>query len=140
MLRKKKAPTASQKVKSNASKLHSKVFELCKQRFPLFTIFQEYTIECDDRGEQKCLFVDIFVKELSLAIECQGEQHFKPNAFFYGGSFEFKRAKDRDELKKNWCEENGIVLVFFKYNDKLTTEFFNKTIDTALRREYERRK
>lgn len=72
-----------------------------------------------------------------MAIECQGIQHYKPNAFFFGGSFEFKQAQKLDKMKVDWCKKNEMILVYFKYNDKLTKDFFNKTIEDAIRRNYE---
>lgn len=140
LMMQRKKPVTQKTLKNNASKLHAKVYGFCKNRFPLFTVYQEYPIDCDDRGRNSHLFIDIFIKELNLAIECHGKQHFEESAFFYGSSFEFKQAQKRDELKKIWCKNNEITLVIFKYNDKLTVDFFNKTIDNAIRSDYERRK
>ena len=123
-------------VKDNASKLHKTVYDFCKKRFPLFTIFQEYTIFVNNKGMKEHLYVDIFIKELNLAIELNGVQHYKTNNFFYNGSFEFKKAKERDKLKQEWCQINGVALAIFKYDDKLDYEFFNQTIDKTLRRAY----
>lgn len=120
-------------VKSNASKLHTSVYEFCKQRFPLYTIIQEMPIYGDNRGLRSHLFIDIFIKELGLAIECNGEQHYKSNGFFFGGSYGFKKAVQNDKLKKEWCKENGYKLVIFKFNDKLSYETFNEIIDKTLR-------
>ena len=113
MLKKAKKKLSLPSVKNNASSLHKAVYDFCKRRFPLFTILQEYTIFVDDRGLKEHLFVDIFIKELNLAIECNGEQHYKANKFFYGGSFDFKKAQKRDELKKEWCKKNKISLAVF---------------------------
>lgn len=90
----------------------------------------------DDRGLKEHLFVDIFIKELNLAIECNGEQHYKANKFFYGGSFDFKKSQKRDELKKEWCKKNKISLAIFKFSDKLSYEFFNDTINKAIKENF----
>jgi hypothetical protein len=120
-------------VKNNSSKLHSSVYDFCKQRFPFYTILQEQTIEVNDRGVKECLFVDIFIKELNLNIECHGIQHFKFNSHFFKDKFDFDKSQKRDILKEKWLKDNGFKFVIFKYDDKLTYEFFNKVIDKALK-------
>lgn len=120
-------------VKNNASKLHTSVYEFCKQRFPLYTIIQEMPIYGDNRGLNSHLFIDIFIKELGLAIECNGEQHYKPSGFFFGGSYGFKKAQQNDKLKSDWCNENGYKLVIFKFDDKLNYERFNEIINEVLK-------
>lgn len=122
-------------VKNNASKLHSSVYEFCKRRFPLYTIIQEMPIYGDNRGIRSHLYIDIFIKELGVAIECNGEQHYRPNSFFFGGSYGFKKAQRNDKLKSDWCKENGYKLVIFKFDDKLNYEKFNKIIDITLKGE-----
>ena len=131
MMKKLSSPT----VKNNASKLHSSVYDFCRQRFPLYTIVQEMPIYGDNRGIHSHLFIDIFIKELGIAIECNGEQHYKPSSFFFGGSYGFKKAQDNDKLKKEWCEENGYRLIVFRYDDRLDYDKFNKIIDKVLRGE-----
>jgi hypothetical protein len=127
-----KRKLSSPTVKSNASKLHTSVYEFCKQRFPLYTIIQEMPIYGDNKGLRSHLFIDIFIKELGIAIECNGEQHYSPSAFFFCGSYGFKKAQENDRLKKEWCEENGYKLVIFRFDDKLDYKMFNKIIDKAL--------
>lgn len=122
-------------VKNNASKLHASVYGFCKQRFPLYTVFQEYPISVDNRGLKASLFIDILIKELRLAIECNGEQHYEPSAFFFGGSFGFKKAQKNDKLKEKWCKDNGYKLIIFKFNDKLDYESFNNRINDVLKEE-----
>lgn len=56
--------------------------------------------------------IDIFIPKHNVAIECQGEQHFKPIKF-YGGENEFKKIKQLDETKRKLCEENGIKLLYY---------------------------
>ena len=128
-----KRKLSSPTVKSNASKLHASVYAFCKQRFPLYTIIQEMPIYGDNRGLKSHLFIDIFVKELGIAIECNGEQHYNPNPFFFGGSYGFKKAQENDKLKKEWCKENGYKLVIFRFDEKLDYDKFNSKINDALR-------
>lgn len=58
------------------------------------------------------LFLDFFLPDYGIAIECQGEQHFHACDFF-GGNTSFKVTKSRDELKKRLCEDHGITVVYY---------------------------
>lgn len=70
------------------------------------------------------LSLDFYIPDKKIAIECQGEQHFKPIKFF-GGEEKFKKTIERDKRKKNICEENGVKLYYYankKYTDDIITE------------------
>ncbi|CAG8807462.1 2008_t:CDS:1, partial [Racocetra persica] len=57
------------------------------------------------------LELDIPYYYYGFAIEVQGEQHEKYNEFFHKGDpNNFIRQQERDQLKKELCEENWIVL------------------------------
>ena len=58
------------------------------------------------------MFLDFYLTDYSIAIECQGEQHFKPIDFF-GGEDELKIIKERDRIKRQLCEENNIKLLYY---------------------------
>lgn len=63
-----------------------------------------------------------------IAIEYQGEQHFRPLEV-YGGEIRFKRQIELDDLKKEICKNNGILLLEFSYNknekqDGLITDYY----------------
>lgn len=53
---------------------------------------------------------DIWIPDLKIAIEYQGQQHDKPIDFF-GGESAFKKNRERDNLKKRKCELNNIKLI-----------------------------
>lgn len=57
--------------------------------------------------------LDIFIKELSIAIEYQGLQHFEPVDFF-GGEKAFLKNQERDKRKLKLCKENGVDLIYAK--------------------------
>lgn len=59
--------------------------------------------------------LDIFIPELELAIEYQGEQHNRPIDFF-GGKQAFKETQKRDRRKRDLCTQNGIELVYVEEN------------------------
>ncbi|CAG8663419.1 7270_t:CDS:2, partial [Paraglomus occultum] len=57
------------------------------------------------------LELDIYYPEYGFAIEVQGEQHEKYIEFFHRGDpNNFIKQQERDQLKKELCEENWIVL------------------------------
>ena len=65
--------------------------------------------------------LDIFVPELMLAVEYHGEQHYRAVSLF-GGNEGLAKTKERDRLKRQLCQQNGIRLVTFRYNEDLTEE------------------
>ena len=56
--------------------------------------------------------LDVFIPQFGVAIECQGEHHFKPIEL-YGGEEEFKRILENDDRKRKLCEENGVRLLYY---------------------------
>ena len=60
--------------------------------------------------------LDFYLPEYNIAIECQGEQHFKPIEHF-GGNEEFKMVSIRDKRKRKLCDENHIKIIYYaNYN------------------------
>lgn len=63
-------------------------------------------------AEHPCgLELDIPYYEFGFAIEVQGIQHERFHPFFHKNQEEFEKQKERDQLKKDICEENWIVLI-----------------------------
>ena len=60
----------------------------------------------------KKMFLDFYLPEYKVAIECHGLQHFKPIDVFGGDEF-FKLTQKRDIEKKRLCEEHGIQILYF---------------------------
>lgn len=58
----------------------------------------------------KKLEIDCYCRELSLAFEYQGEQHYSAIDFF-GGESRFSEQKIRDEYKRQICKEKNITLI-----------------------------
>ena len=65
------------------------------------------------------LFLDFYLPEYNIVIECQGEQHFKLSGYF-GGIEKLAYTKKLDKLKKQLCEENNLPLHYINYNDNVT--------------------
>ena len=56
--------------------------------------------------------LDFYLPDYNIAIECQGEQHFKPIKHF-GGNEKYRRRIKNDELKRYLCEKNNIKLFYY---------------------------
>ena len=72
----------------------------------------------------KPLTYDFFLPEHNIAIECQGEQHFRIIEHF-GGKNDYDKRVERDKKKKILSEKNGIKLLYYssyKYNNEIITD------------------
>jgi hypothetical protein len=65
---------------------------------------------------------DIFLPELRLAIEYQGEQHYEPFKHL-GGERHLRSVKKRDKKKAAICSAEGVELRYFTVSDKLTEDY-----------------
>lgn len=70
--------------------------------------------------------LDGYNKELSIAFEYQGEQHYKFVKFFHKTEENYNKMLERDLLKKKLCQDNEIKLIIipfhFNSNDKPAME------------------
>ena len=61
--------------------------------------------------------LDFIIKDKNIAIECQGEQHFKPVDFANKGDAWanelFEKNLLRDKYKRALCESKGIKLLYY---------------------------
>lgn len=89
------------------SKLSEDTYVLLKEVFPHHTILTEHYL----RYKGTKLFFDFYIKELDVLIEVQGRQHDEYVAHFHGDREGYLSSKRRDNLKKEYCEINDIVLV-----------------------------
>jgi hypothetical protein len=54
------------------------------------------------------MHLDGYCKELELAFEHQGRQHYEKSGYF---KYEYQKIAERDAVKKKLCSENGITLI-----------------------------
>lgn len=78
------------------------------------------------------LRLDIYVPTYKLGFEYHGRQHFFYSSLFHKDKDGFDEAKNRDDRKMELCEEQGISLVVFRFNDKLTEQAVCERILTAM--------
>ena len=60
------------------------------------------------------MFLDFYLPKYNVAIECQGEQHFKPINYF-GGECNFLNVTERDKLKFELCKQHNMKLIYFTH-------------------------
>ena len=58
------------------------------------------------------MFLDFYLPDFNIAIECQGGQHFSPIDLFGGEEF-FNKTLLRDGIKNKLCAEHGIKIIYF---------------------------
>ena len=73
---------------------------------------------------KKRIEIDIWIPSVKLAIEYDGEQHFRAIDFF-GGEKTFKRQQKLDKYKNKLIKESNIVKYFvrFDYTEKMDKEY-----------------
>lgn len=89
----------------------SLLFKLISEAFPNLTIISQYSPVW--LGKQR---FDIYIKELNLAIEYNGKQHYEPIGF-YGGLEGYQNTLKRDEEKRRKCIQNNCRLIEIKYDE-----------------------
>ena len=57
-------------------------------------------------------YVDFFLPDLKIIIECQGRQHFEPSEFFNKDA-DLSKIQDRDRNKRKLCEEHGLRVFYY---------------------------
>jgi hypothetical protein len=62
------------------------------------------------------LELDLYNEELQLAIEVNGDQHYKFIPFFHRNKDAFTKQRYRDEMKKWKCKQEGITLIDVPYS------------------------
>ena len=74
------------------------------------TFKQEYSFEW--LRHKRKLYLDFYLPEYNVGIECQGGQHFYPVDLF-GGEEYFEKSVERDLIKRDLCEKHGITILYF---------------------------
>lgn len=70
----------------------------------------------------KCLLkFDFYLPCYNLCIEFDGEQHYTPIEHF-GGEKEFRKIQKKDQIKTDYCKQNGINLIRIRYDDNIESE------------------
>ena len=119
------------KYRKSASILHRAVGDKLKKHslFSGYRIYQEYPIP------NSPYFIDWFIKDLGVAIECHGEQHLRPVAF--DGDKEaakqrFLEQVIRDREKKSLCLAAGWQMTEIWFDETITDDLLSSRINECL--------
>jgi hypothetical protein len=66
------------------------------------------------------LELDMFNKDMGLACEYNGAQHYKYIPYFHKNKEAFINQKYRDELKRRMCKDNHVILIEVPYTIKIS--------------------
>ena len=91
-------------------------------------IFPDKFIKRHDRKILKGLELDFLIRELRLAFEYDGEQHFDEKLCEEVFKSDFEDLKRRDRLKNKLCRKRKITLIRIKYDEPLTKSYIKKKI------------
>ena len=91
----------------NESKLEKEIKLLLEENKIKFEIQKRF----DWLRDKKPMPLDFYLPEYNVAIECQGEQHFKNREFF--NNYPFEKRIEMDLLKNRLCLENGVKLLYY---------------------------
>jgi len=74
------------------------------------------------------LEIDIFLPDINLGFEYQGQQHFHPIKA-WGGEKALQDVQDRDKRKRELCKLNNIILIDIDYTEPLEFNYIKMKID-----------
>ena len=108
--------------KCQLSKMESEIQKYLTQESVKFDTQKRFDWLKDNRQ----MILDFYLPNQNIAIECQGEQHFTPNAFF-GGNDSFESSLERDRLKYQQCKEHNIEIIYYFPEEflKYNVDFYN---------------
>lgn len=116
------------------SKLEEEVYAYLRDILP------EYEFEYNARPDflknvntNHNLELDFYCKELKLAIECNGRQHYEYVEFFHKDREGFTAMKERDEMKIDLCKKNSVHLIIIKFDCNNKYETLKKEIDNYMK-------
>jgi very-short-patch-repair endonuclease len=103
------------------SKIQKRVKDLLSEHWFADIVFEEMPVI----GTR--LTIDFYNANKKIALEVDGNQHYKFNKFFHGNSRQnFLSQLQRDDKKEYFCEINNIKLVRILESDKLDEELLKK--------------
>lgn len=105
---------SNDKIISEGEKLCKRTLEYLYNK-PFITVRPDW-LKNPETGRN--LELDCYNESLKLAVEYNGEQHYKWPNFTNQTKQEFLKQVERDDLKKKLCKENGVYLIVVPYTVK----------------------
>lgn len=122
-----------------SSKYHKSVKKILRQIFPFYSIKEEVSMYVKGKTknkEAKKLHVDLFVKDIELAIEVDGQHHYEEIDYGDGnGQVNFERRRYLDNMKDSIAYENGWLMVRVPYTEAMNREWIERAISEAFEEE-----
>ena len=84
---------------------------------------REYSWDWLVNKNGKRMYVDFYIPNKNTVIEYDGEQHFKFVQRFHKTEECFKRQVERDNIKNELLNKNGINIIRIPYTEKITKEY-----------------
>lgn len=109
------------------SKGAQELLDIVGEIFPNQRIVLEHNI-----AETGALFLDIYLPQLGVAFEYDGEFHSIYNEHFHGSLDAFRASKKRDAQKTARCLELAIALVRISYDEEMTKDLVLSKLQQAL--------
>lgn len=103
------------------------LYNIIKRLFKNYEIIRHYRPDWLHRLE-----LDIFIPDLSLGIEYQGQQHYKPIRV-WGGQKSYNDLVRRDKVKKELCLINNVLLIEINYTEPLIESYIREKIAKYLK-------
>ena len=79
---------------------------------------------------KKALSFDVYLPQINVLVEYDGEQHYKPIPYFKsdnkGPEDAYHDRVIRDEIKNKYCRDNNIPLIRISYWEKNNLESYMK--------------
>lgn len=105
----------------NSSK-NSKIVQIIESKLNDLKISFEKEKTFEWLKNKSNMYIDFYLPDYNVGIECHGIQHFEP-VYFFGGVERYNEQRDRDLLKYKLCSEHNIKIYYFTDID---TEYFDK--------------
>lgn len=103
------------------------LFNYINLQFPQYTVQREASPNWLNRQR-----FDVYIPELNLAIEYQGQQHYVAVDLF-GGEEGLKLTKQRDKEKLQLSKANGVDIIYFSYKEHITKKLVQNRLKSYLK-------
>lgn len=99
--------------REDCSSYHRQARDLLRELYPFDSVLEEVHLPGCEGG----LYLDFFLPLRRLAVEVQGEQHYRFSPHFHGDRKGYLEAQRRDQNKREWCQKNNVRLVELPYHE-----------------------